>query len=180
MMMTALNRILAWKVAIPCLCALAALCFAQIVFARGGVRYGNTTGAPPSALGYSTMLEQCDTSTVQSERSATFAAQMVATGATQRMEIKIELQQRLRRETEYHTIVAPNLGVWRGSEPGVRIDKYVQQVTNLTAPAAYRALVRFRWLDGKGHIIKRSELYTPRCLQPLPPEQVNATPTSGA
>jgi hypothetical protein len=173
------HRTLVRRVALLCVCALATLCFAQLALARG-VRYDGTTLTPLSAPAYSATVEQCITSTVQSERSATFTAQMVATGATQRMEIKIELQQRMRGETEYHTIVAPALGVWRGSEPGVRIDKYVQQVTGLTAPAAYRALVQFRWLGDHGHVLKRVELHTMHCLQPLPPAQVTATPTPTA
>jgi hypothetical protein len=149
-------------------CALVALGCAQGALARGGVRDTAST-APTDTTGYSATLEQCATSTVQSERSATFTAHMVAIGATQRMEIRIELQQRLRGETEYHTIAAPDLGVWHGSEPGVRIDNYVQQVTNLSAPAAYRALVQFRWLSDRVHVLKRAELHTSRCLQPMLP-----------
>jgi hypothetical protein len=148
----------------------------QLALARGGERYGTAT--TPNTSGYSTTLEQCATSTVQSERSATFTAQMVATGSTQRMEIKIELQQRMRGEGEYHTVAAPNLGIWRGSEAGVKIDKYVQQVTDLTGPAAYRALVQFRWLNDKGHVIRRAELHTSHCLQPAPAPQVPRTPAS--
>jgi hypothetical protein len=163
------------RTALVLACALVALGCAQVAFARGGVRDTVTT-APTNATGYSATLEQCVTSTVQSERSATFTAQMVATGSTQRMEIKIELQQRMRGEAEYHTIVTPDLGLWRGSEPGVKIDKYVQQVTDLTAPAAYRALVQFRWLSDKGHVLKRAELHTSHCLQPTLAGQVTQTP----
>ncbi|HEV7936624.1 MAG TPA: hypothetical protein VGP18_01200 [Solirubrobacteraceae bacterium] len=160
--------------------ALALLGCAQVAFAREGIRDGLTSTTSPSAVvsGYSATVEQCVTSSVQSERSATFAAQMVATGTTQRMEIKIELQQRMRGETEYHTIAAPNLGIWRGSEPGVKIDKYVQQVTGLTAPAAYRVFVEFRWLGEKGHVLKRAELHTSHCLQPTLAGQVTQTPPS--
>lgn len=160
-------------------CALVALGCTQVAFARGGPR-DSTTTTPSDTAGYSAALEQCVTSTVQSERSATFAAQMVATGATQRMEIKIELQQRMRGEAEYHTIVAPNLGIWRGSEPGVKIDKYVQQVTDLAAPASYRALVQFRWLSDKGRVLKRAELHTSHCLQPTLAGQVTQTSASAS
>jgi hypothetical protein len=179
MINTRFHRIPVRQMALICVCSLATLCFAQLALARG-VSYDGATTTPPSTPAYSATVEQCVISTVQSERSATFTAQMVATGATQRMQIKIELQQRMRGETEYHTIVAPALGVWRGSEPGVRIDKYVQQVTDLTAPAAYRALVQFRWLGDHGHVLKRAELHTMHCLQPLPPAQVTATPTPTA
>jgi hypothetical protein len=92
------------------------------------------------------------------------------------MQIKIQLQQRMRGETEYHTLAAPSLGEWHSSEPGVRIDNYVQQVTNLTAPAAYRALVQFRWLTDKGRVLKRAELHTSHCLQPTLVGQVTQAP----
>ena len=117
-------------------------------------------------------IEQCVTSTVQAERSATFTAQMSATGTTQKMAMRIELQQRLRGESEFHTLVAPGFGVWRVSEPGVKIYKYVKQVTNLDSPAAYRVLVRFRWIGEAGHVLKRDELHTPRCIEPMLPGQV--------
>ena len=160
-------------------CALVALGCAQGALARAVTR--DTVPSPPiAATGYSATVEQCVASSVQSERSATFTAHMVAVDTTQRMEIKIQLQQRMRGETEYHTITAPDLGVWHGSEPGVRIDNYVQQVTNLTAPAAYRALVQFRWLGDKGHVLRRAELHSPRCLQPALPAQVTQTPTPTA
>jgi hypothetical protein len=124
----------------------------------------------------SVALEQCATSTVQAERSATFTAQMTATSATQRMGMRIELQQRMRGESEFHTVLAPGFGVWHPSEAGVKIYKYVKQVTNLSAPAAYRAVVRFRWLGQRGHVLKRAELHTPRCLQPALSGQVTQTP----
>jgi len=90
--------------------------------------------------------------------------------------MRIELEQRLRGETIFHTVIAPGLGVWRDSEAGVKIYKYVKQVTNLTAPAAYRAVVRFRWLGDRGHVLKHAELRTPRCLQPTLSAQVTQTP----
>jgi hypothetical protein len=161
------------KTALVLACALVTLGCAQVAFARGGLR---DTAAPVPTPGYSATVEQCITSTVQSERSATFTAHMVAVDTTQRMQIKVQLQQRMHGESEYHTIVAPGLGMWHGSEPGVRIDNYVQQVTNLAAPASYRALVQFRWLSDKGHILKRAELHTAHCLQPTLAGQVTQTP----
>jgi hypothetical protein len=163
------------KAALVLVCALTMLACTQVALAKGSLR-DSTTTTPSAPTGYSAMLEQCVTSTVQSERSATFTAHMVAPDTTQRMAIKIQLQQRLYGESEYHTIAAPGLGVWRNSEPGVRIDNYVQQVTNLTAPASYRALVYFRWLNSKGHLLKRTELHTSHCLQPTLAGQVTQTP----
>jgi hypothetical protein len=145
---------------------LSACLLAVVACAPAGARLSSTV-SPPSIPGYSVGLEQCVPSAVQAERSATFTAEMVATSETQRMGIRIELQQRLRGESSFHTLVAPGFGIWRSSEPGVKIYKYVKQVTNLGAPAAYRAIVRFRWLGEKGRPVKHAELHTLRCLQPM-------------
>jgi hypothetical protein len=144
--------------------------------ADASVRNGLT--APPSdGPGYAVALEQCVTATVQAERSATFTAQMTATATTQKMAMRIELQERTRAEPVFHTVSAPGFGVWHASEPGVKIYKYVKQVTNLAAPAAYRAVVRFRWIGEKGRTIRRAELRTPRCFQPTLVPQVSQAPS---
>jgi hypothetical protein len=172
---TAFKPTRAVKTALTLACALALLACAQVALAQMGVR--RTLTIPPTdGTLYSVTLEQCLTSTVQAERSATFTAQMTATSATQRMGMRIELQQRVRGEEGFHTIIAPGLGLWRSSEPGVKIYKYVKQVTNLTAPAAYRAVVRFRWLGDRGRVLKRAELHTPRCLEPKLLAKVTQTP----
>jgi hypothetical protein len=158
------------KIMLAVACALALLACGQVALAQP---IGDTaTTSTPAEGTASVTLEQCVTSTVQVERSATFTAEMTATTATRRMGMRIELQQRLRGEAEFHTMLVPGFGVWRASEPGVKIYKYVKQVTNLTAPAAYRAVVRFRWLGEKGRMLKRAELHTPRCLQPTLSGQV--------
>jgi len=149
------------------------------LLASGSVAGARVVAPAPAAPGdYSVTLEQCVSSTVQSERSATFAAQMVGTAATQRMAMKIQLEERLRGEAEYHLVAAPGLGAWKPSEPGVKIYKYVKQVTNLAAPAVYRAAVKFRWVGDKGKVIKRAELRSSRCFQQelTPPPKPAPTP----
>lgn len=156
--------------AAPIACALALVAGGQVVPARA-------TNAPVPG-DYSVTLEQCVSASVQAERSATFVAQMVATAATQKMAMKIVLEVRMRREAEYHAVPAPALGfgVWRPSEPGVKIYKYVKQVTNLSAPAGYRTTVKFRWVGDKGKVIKRAELRSSRCFQSAPPPRVTPAP----
>jgi hypothetical protein len=155
-------------------CALLMLAFGEGARAYVGLRRALATAPPDGAQ--TVTLEQCVTSTVQAERSATFTAQMTATPATQRMGMRIELQQRMRGESEFHTVFAPGFGVWRPSEAGVKIYKYVKQVTNLAAPAAYRAVVRFRWLGDRGRVLKRAELRSTRCVEPTLTRQVTQTP----
>jgi hypothetical protein len=154
---------------VVCLLALAAC---------GPVAFAHATAAPVPG-DYSVTLEQCVSSTVQAERSATFVAQMVGTAATQKMAMKIQLEERLRGEAEYHLVAAPGLGAWKPSEPGVKIYKYVKQVTNLAAPAVYRVAVKFRWIGDRGKVIKRAELRSSRCFQPALPAPAPAPGSAG-
>jgi hypothetical protein len=126
-------------------------------------------GAQADASTVTATLEQCVTSVVQAERSATFAGEMTAIPGTAKMAVRIDVEERIPGELEYHTVSAAGLGVWRAADPKVKVYKYLKQVTNLSAPASYRGYVRFRWLNAKGHVIKRAERLTTRCLQPAPP-----------
>lgn len=133
-------------------------------------------------------LEQCMTTGEQGDRSATFFGEMTAVSGTARMAMKIEVQERTPDEELFRTVSAPGLGVWRDSQPGVKIYKYVRQVTNLSGPAVYRALVHFHWLNDKGEVMRRAERYTSTCMQPAPavtpapttPPTSPTPPTSGA
>lgn len=153
-------------------CLLALLACGPVALAREGA---SPTPVPGD---YSATVEQCVSSSVQAERSATFVAQMVATAPTQKMAIKINLEERLRNEPEYHMVAAPGFGVWRSSEPGVKIYKYVKQVTNLTAPVVYRVAVKFRWVGDKGKVIKRADLRSSRCFQPTLTTPVSPAPAA--
>jgi hypothetical protein len=110
-------------------------------------------------------LEHCVTASHQSERSLSIVAEMSAIPHTARMGIRIEIQERLPEAALFHTVKAPGLGVWHESDQGVSSYKYLNKVTNLSAPAVYRGAVRFRWLDGTGHPIKQLERHTSRCTQ---------------
>jgi len=111
-------------------------------------------------------LAQCFTAGVQAERSATFSGEMTAIPVSVRMAMQIVLQMRLPGEAAFHAVSAPGLGAWRVSDPGVRDFKYLRQVTNLPAPASYRAVVRFRWLNARNHPVKVAQRRTARCEQP--------------
>ena len=106
---------------------------------------------------------------------------MTAVAETARMQIRVEVQERIPGEPQYRTVSDPALGVWHGSAPGVKLYTHIQQVTNLSAPAFYRAVVHFRWLNAKGRAIKAEQLSTPRCEQPAPPSSTaTGTPTTTA
>jgi hypothetical protein len=128
----------------------------------------------------SATLDQCVTSVAQVERSATFAGEMTAIPGTTRMAMRIEVQERAPGEESFHKVVAPGLGGWRGADPKVKVYKYVKQVSNLSAPAEYRALVRFRWEGAGARVIRRVERVTPRCAEPEAPPSAPAAPQTAA
>ncbi|HTC72281.1 MAG TPA: hypothetical protein VK655_05295 [Solirubrobacteraceae bacterium] len=140
-----------------------------------------TSTAKPIA---SATLTQCATATIpQTERSATFAGEMTAIAGTARMQMRVELQERIPGEPQYRTVADPALGVWRGSAPSVKVFTHIQQVSNLSAPAVYRGVLHFRWANAKGRTIKAEELVTAVCEQPAPPLSTSSgasTDTAGA
>ncbi len=138
------------------------------------VATATTQAAPgePTKPSASATLQQCVTSTIQAERSATFAGEMSAIPGTAKMEMRVDVLERTPGGFAYRAVVAPGLGVWRVSAPGVKQYTYLKQVTNLSAPAFYRGAIRFRWLGTKGRLLKTAVLRTRRC------EQTSETETS--
>jgi hypothetical protein len=134
-------------------------------------------GGAPSV---SATLEQCATEGAQGERSATFSAEMTVIPGAERMAMRIEVQERMPDEAAFHDVSAPGIGVWRSSDAGVKIYKYLKQVTNLAGPAVYRGAVRFRWLNGKDRVIKRAERRTNVCVQPSLPAAAPSPSGTGA
>ncbi len=100
----------------------------------------------------SATLEQCVTSEVQAERAATFAGEMASIAGSTKMEMRIDVLERAPREMAFHMVSAPGLGVWRTAAPGVKSYRYLKEVTNLAAPAFYRAVVRYRWFNAQGPV----------------------------
>jgi hypothetical protein len=161
---------LAWVLAAASLGVLAGVPATGAARLARSIPAGISTPGKPVA---SATLQECLTAESQDERSATFAGEMNVIAGASKMEMRIDVLERLPGEATYHTVTAPGLGVWRSSAPGVKVYKYLKQVTNLSAPAFYRAAVRFRWLNAKGRLVSTTELHTPRCEQPAP-----VTPTT--
>lgn len=112
-------------------------------------------------------LEGCQTAAVQAERSATFVGEMTAVPGTSRMLMRIDILERSGAETSFRTVAYPGLNDWLRAAPGVKTYKNLDRVTDLAAPAEYRASIRFRWLGAHGRLLKSSEERTPVCAQSL-------------
>jgi hypothetical protein len=177
------------------LCLLALACAPMMMgsVAAAGATTGSTPGAPgegtQTKLNPSATLQECLTEGAQAERAATFEGEMAVIPGAARMEMRINIQERLPRELVFHVVSAPGLGVWRRSAAGVKTYTYLKQVTNLSAPAIYRGAVEFRWMTARGRILKTALLLTSRCRQPAIPksetspegtEASGTTPTEAA
>jgi hypothetical protein len=139
-------------------------------------------GATQSAPATSATVGECIASTTAADRSVTFTGQMETVLGAHRMAMEIVVQEHIPGEIGFHTLTVGGLGTWQRSEVGVKIYKYVRQVTDLPSPAAFRALVEYRWLNEKGRIIRSDERRTPICRQPEhspAPPPAATTPTSG-
>ncbi|HEY1835130.1 MAG TPA: hypothetical protein VGG08_11890 [Solirubrobacteraceae bacterium] len=141
-----------------------------LALASAAVAAATDVPSTPATKPASASLEQCITSTEQAGRSATFAGEMTVVPGSAKMQMRVDVLERGADELAFHDIASPGLGVWRTAAPGVKVFKYLKQVTNLAAPASYRGDVRFRWLNGKGKTIKVAEMRTSKCQQPVKPK----------
>jgi hypothetical protein len=132
------------------------------LLALPGTGTGTTAPAPTLSAG----VEQCVTAPTQADRSVTFTGQMETVAGAHRMAIEIVVQEHTIEEEGFHTLTTAGLGSWQRSEAGVKIYKVRQAVTDLPAPAVFRAIVRYRWMNEKGEIIRHDERRTPICKQP--------------
>ena len=125
-------------------------------------------GAPVSASPRAwAVLERCHPAPVPAERFAVFGGTMRSPRQGQdRMDMRFDLFSRAQGAIAFRRLAAPGLGVWNHAQPGVLRFHFRQRVVNLAAPAAYRAVVSFRWLDEFGFVFAKASHATPACQQP--------------
>jgi hypothetical protein len=115
----------------------------------------------------SAQLDRCHPSLDAAQRYAVFSGAMRSLGAGQdRMEMRFDLFRRARGSSVFKRVAAPGLGVWNRANPGVGRFKFRQKVENLSVPAAYRAVVSFRWIGADGRMFARAQHVTLACSQP--------------
>ncbi len=157
--------------------ALTTLALMAALSGAGTGTTGTGTGTASPAPALTAGVEQCVTAPTQADRSVTFTGQMETVAGAHRMAIEIVVQEHTLEEEGFHTLTTAGLGSWQRSEAGVKIYKVRQAVTDLPAPAVFRAIVRYRWLNEKGEVIRHDERRTPICKQPG--ERAKAATTSG-
>ena len=125
-------------------------------------------GAQAQAPPLRAKLAACTSGPAAAARTATFVGSMPAVAGTKRMWMRFDLLARMPPATSFAAIKVPKLGVWQKSAPGRASSGFVftQRVQALAAPGSYRALVRFRWYDKAGKLLRSTTRQSSTCKQP--------------
>ena len=118
--------------------------------------------APAGAAAAEARLLACE------EGAAVFEGRMAARRPV-RMHMKFSLQVADPRRPAWTDVGAPGWGGWTRAPATARGYVYTRRVEGLTAPARYRAVVRFRWLDEAGEVRLRERRASPACRQDRDP-----------
>jgi hypothetical protein len=139
--------------------------------------------APAAAAGVpaSVKVTECTPALDPEARTATFEARIRALPGADRLAVRFTLQTRGKGELRWRRVSAPGLDSWLVSDHGVGRYAYAKTVRNLTAPASYRVVVRFRWLDAGGDVLRTARQTSAPCRQPdlrpdLVPRRVDVLP----
>jgi hypothetical protein len=131
---------------------------------------GPAHAATEKAPALAARLAACTTGADDASRAAAFTGSMPATSTTKRMMMRFTLQQRVGPgpRGSFKKLSVPGWGGWEKSDPGRDGFVFTKRVEALTAPAAYRASITFRWLDAKGRLLRTRTRTTAACEQPDP------------
>ena len=125
---------------------------------------GAQAQAPPLRV----KLAACQRGPAAADRTATFVGSMPSMAGTKRMWMRFDLYTRIPPATDFAAVKAPKLGVWQKSVLGKASSGFVftQRVQGLTAPASFRAQVRFRWYGKGGRLLRSTTRASAICKQP--------------
>jgi CARDB len=130
-----------------------------------------SAGAAPASV----RLLECVPALAAQDRTAVFEARVRPARASERMQVRFTLQVREGGLAVWRRVVAAGLDEWLTSAAGVSRYSHAKSVRNLSAPAAYRMVVRFRWLDPGGAVVARSRATSRPCRQPDMRPDLSAT-----
>ncbi|HYF28631.1 MAG TPA: CARDB domain-containing protein [Baekduia sp.] len=146
---------------------------------------GALLGAPVAPAAADPRLEArlagCQTAVAPEGRSATFRASMPRVPGAARLAMRFSLRQRLGALGLLRPVRVPGWDRWETASAQRAGLVFTKKVEALAAPAAYRAVVRFRWLDERGRVLRETVRRTRTCRQPDPrpdlrPGEVEAVP----
>jgi hypothetical protein len=122
--------------------------------------------APAHAAGASGVrVAACESALDPAARVATFEGRMRVKLGARRMQMRFTLQERSPDQPGWNKLAAPGFGKWLTSDPGIGRYVYTKRVVELEAPASYRTIVRFRWLDAGGNRVAAAKSISAVCHQ---------------
>src|SRR3954452_547984 len=99
---------------------------------------------------------------------ATFEGRVTPIKRAAKAQMRFTLQARTPEETVWRAVGAPGVGTWLTAAPKAGRYVYDKTVQQLLAPAEYRAVIRFRWRDAHGRVLRSESATTKICRQPDP------------
>ena len=137
--------------------------------------------AAPGRPSAQARITACATAVAQASRHLVAQGSMRAYRDAARMQMRFDLQVRVPDRPRWTTLPAPGFGTWNTADPASRRYVYSKRVENLAAPASYRMVIRFRWLDADGRRVAALRRVSKPCEQPdlrpdLEPRRVHVTP----
>jgi hypothetical protein len=130
-----------------------------LALAPAGARAAVVAKTPPHGT-----VTLCD----RVHQSAVFEGRMDTMPHTDRMQMRFRLQVWTPDAPEWTRLAVPGFSAWVTSEPGRTRYVYSKRVESLLAPAAYRVITRFRWLDARGATLRTARTISKPCRQPDP------------
>jgi hypothetical protein len=112
------------------------------------------------------VMTACTTGLDPQDRTVTYEGRMRRLSGTRRMQMRFTLQVRARAATKWTAVKGPGLNVWVTSNTGVARYSFSKHIENLGAPASYRVMVRFRWLDAQARRVDDRRITSRTCRQP--------------
>jgi hypothetical protein len=120
--------------------------------------------APAAAKPPRAVVTTCD----RTHRIAEFEGRMDAVRRSERMQMRFRLQVWTPDEPDWSPLSVPGFSAWVTSDPRRTRYVYTKRVQDLFAPASYRVVTRFRWLDAQGETIRTARVFSKPCRQPDP------------
>jgi CARDB len=114
------------------------------------------------------VVTSCQKSTDAAARVAVFEGRMRGWRHSAKLQMRFRLQALTPDAPTWRAVDAPGFDQWQSAAPGVRRFIYDKRVERLLAPASYRVVVRFRWLDAHGKIVGRAKRVSAGCHEPDP------------
>jgi hypothetical protein len=133
----------------------------------GGAVPAHAAGDKPTLSAKTTT---CTTGADDASRAAAFTGAMPSGAQTKRMQMRFVLIQRKGTGPKgtFKKVAVPGWSGWVKSDPDRQGFVFTKRVEALTAPAGYRAVITFRWVDAKGHVQRTATRTTSVCEQPDP------------